>query len=124
MPILTPPINDISTSPDAAPLFRARKDRGYPAGFAPIQRKAYPDVAPLPFPGLSPAHLYTMIIETVRGRTDWQIVREDATALAVEAVAITRWLRFRDDIVMEARPLASGGSVLQMRSRSRLGRND
>jgi uncharacterized protein (DUF1499 family) len=43
----------------------------------------------------------------------------------VQAVAVTRLLRFRDDVVVEVREDATGrASIVAMRSKSRLGTSD
>ena len=127
-----PMINDITTTPEAAPQFRKiallpeHKDRdlSYPASFAALQTKAYPDLAPLSL-AADPARALACIRETASRRTGWTIVSVDPAAGVVEAVAITPLMRFADDVVIEVRA-ASGkpGSVVHMRSRSRLGKGD
>src|SRR3990172_97727 len=42
----------------------------------------------------------------------------------IEAVATTRWFGFRDDIVIRISPAPNGGSVLDIRSVSRVGLSD
>ena len=57
-------------------------------------------------------------------RAGWQIVGDDAEAGRLEAVATTRWFRFKDDIVVRLRDRAEGGTRIDMRSKSRIGRSD
>jgi hypothetical protein len=42
----------------------------------------------------------------------------------IEAVATTRWFAFKDDIAIRISPAANGGSVLDIRSASRVGLSD
>jgi uncharacterized protein (DUF1499 family) len=53
----------------------------------------------------------------------WDIVAVDETRGRLEAVATTRLLRFKDDIVVRMRSEASGTRI-DVRSKSRVGRSD
>lgn len=117
-----PRINDVTTTPDDAPRFRRRPEPGYPPGNAAAQREAYPDLAPIARPE-PPAAAFAAAAAAARRMPRWEIVLEDPDARVLEAVATTRLLRFKDDIVLEVRP-APAGSELHLRSRSRLGKAD
>ncbi|MGH8272869.1 MAG: DUF1499 domain-containing protein, partial [Gammaproteobacteria bacterium] len=55
----------------------------------------------------------------------WKIAAADATSGHIEATATTGWFRFKDDVVIEvASDGAGGGSIVNMRSESRLGLSD
>ncbi len=101
-----PPIHDISTDP------KEQTD---------AQRAAYPDLQPL---GLAVAP--NVAFERAKGAVEelgWQIVREDASAGRIEAVATTFWFGFKDDVVI--RVSAEGtGSRIDVRSKSRIGVSD
>jgi uncharacterized protein (DUF1499 family) len=53
----------------------------------------------------------------------WEIVAADESAGRIEALATTRWFGFKDDIVIRV-AAAGGGSRIDMRSKSRVGRSD
>jgi uncharacterized protein (DUF1499 family) len=57
-------------------------------------------------------------------RAGWAVVGDDPVAGRLEAVATTRWFRFKDDIVVRLRDRPDGGTRVDMRSKSRLGRSD
>ena len=117
-----PVINDVTTTPDAPPRFRRAPDAGYPERNAALQRRAYPELAPIARPE-PPAAAFAAAAAAARRMPRWEIVLEDPKELALEAVASTRLLRFKDDVAIEVRP-APGGSSVHVRSRSRLGKGD
>ena len=53
----------------------------------------------------------------------WKITYEDPKTRTIEGVATTRLFHFQDDFVIQVRP-ASGGSEVEMRSKSRDGKGD
>jgi uncharacterized protein (DUF1499 family) len=122
-----PAINDITTNPADPPGFTvAAREIGEPLAypgesFATRQREAYPDVA-------------TIVVEAppaqalARARSAAQalgleIVAEDASAGTLEARATSRVFRFVDDVAIRVRPTGQG-SMIDVRSRSRVGRGD
>lgn len=115
-----PRINDITTTPDDPPKFRSRPD--YPPGNAPLQKEAYPDLAPIAL-SAEPAAAFAAVVAAAKRMPRWTIVYEDAAARVLEAVAITGLMRFRDDIVIVVKPVGAG-SMVHMRSKSRLGKSD
>lgn len=54
----------------------------------------------------------------------WKIVSEDVDAGIIEATETTFWYGFKDDVVIRIRGVESGGSVLDIRSISRVGASD
>jgi len=56
----------------------------------------------------------------------WVVANVDARAGIVEATATTLFFRFKDDVVVRVRPdpARPGGSVVDMRSISRVGGSD
>lgn len=127
-----PRINDITTDTTRPPSFvaakaipeNAERDLDYPGpSFAEQQKAGYPDLAPLSM-NLPPPAAYEKVKVVAQAMPGWTITREDAEDLAVEGTD-TSWLfRFQDDFVIEVRPDAGGGSVVQMRSKSRNGQGD
>lgn len=125
-----PPINDITTDPEDPPAFAAAsepdtdpgRDFGYPgAEFAVQQRRAYPDLAPIPSP-LSPSDALGRI-QTIAVRFGWRDIRIDPEQQTLEAEDVTTLFRFVDDVVVRVRP-AENGSVIDVRSKSRDGKGD
>src|SRR4051812_34279701 len=112
-------INDIATDP-GAPL-----DFGdlppYPAEFAAKQRAAYPAVQPLLL-AVPEGRGFELARETAAAMDGWQLVGADPARGLIRAVAVTPLLRFKDDVLIAVRGASGGGSVIQMRSRSRLGK--
>ena len=53
----------------------------------------------------------------------WNIVARNSESGIIEAVATTRFFRFKDDVVVRVRPTAEG-SRIDLRSRSRIGLSD
>ncbi len=95
----------------------------YPgAGFADPQREAYPDLRTLTFDA-SPARVFEAALETARSMPGWEVVARGPREGRIEATVATRWFRFLDDVVVRVRPWG-GGSAVDLRSRSRVGRSD
>jgi uncharacterized protein (DUF1499 family) len=116
-----PPINDISTDTDDPPRYMTTA-RTYPgADFARSQHAAYPDIAPLTLP-MPPREAFAHALATAEAM-GWEVVGRDPAAGTIEAVDTTKWFGFRDDIAIRVRP-ADGGSRVDVRSKSRVGRSD
>ena len=89
-----------------------------------IHREAYGDLRSLRLP-LSVAEATKRAEALVRAR-GWQLARADRQAGTVEATATTLFFRFKDDVVVRVRPdpTRPGGSIVDMRSISRVGGSD
>lgn len=125
-----PPIHDITTDTENPPQFVAvlprRADAPNPPEYggdsiAAHQRAAYPDIRPLILQ-LPPQQAYERALEAARGM-GWEIVAAEPAEGRIEATARTFWFGFRDDVVIRITP-AQGGSRVDVRSKSRLGRGD
>ena len=125
-----PMIHDITTDMDNPPRFHAvlnlRKDAQNPveyggADVASLQRKAYPDIAPLLLD--APYDVaFERSLKTAQ-KMGWEIVHADAGHGIIEATDTTFWFRFKDDIVV--RITTSGNqSRVDVRSVSRVGKSD
>jgi uncharacterized protein (DUF1499 family) len=125
-----PRINDITTDLADPPSFRHAqslpanqgRDLGYPDGFKEIVRGAYPDLRPARL-AAPPAGSFDRALLVARAMPDWEITSTDRDALSFEAVATSRLFHFQDDVVVRVRG-ADGGSVVDVRSKSRDGRGD
>ena len=126
-----PPINDITTDTANPPQFvkagslpaNQGRDMAYPGtSFAEQQRAGYPDLAPLTL-SVPPDEAFQLVQAAAKQMPDWEVTRVDASARALEGIATSRLFRFQDDFVIEVRP-HDGGSVIEMRSKSRNGKGD
>ena len=126
-----PSIHDITTDPEDPPAFvallarRAGRRVSPPeydgAHAATEQRRAYPDLQPLM---LAAPLAQVFDAATAAARTmGWEIVAADRDVARIEAIATTRLMRFKDDVVIRLRQDVTGVRV-DVRSKSRLGRGD
>jgi uncharacterized protein (DUF1499 family) len=116
-----PPINDITTDTDNPPKYMTTA-RAYPgAEFARQQRAAYPDIGPVMLP-MPPREAFQRAVKGAESM-GWEVVGRDAGAGTLEAVDTTKWFGFKDDIAVRVTS-ADGGSRVDVRSKSRVGRND
>jgi uncharacterized protein (DUF1499 family) len=125
-----PPINDITTDPVDPPQFaalareqaNAGRDMSYPGEtFASQQRAGYPDLAPIVV--ASPPEKTFAAVQSAVESFGWKIVATDAASGVIEATDTSHIFRFVDDIAVRIRP-QDGGSRVDVRSKSRVGRGD
>ncbi len=125
-----PHIHDITTDTGNPPQFVAvlplRAGAPNPATYggteiAEQQRKGYPDIAPLEL-AMPPGTAFTRARDAAESM-GWEIVAADPITGRLEATATTFWFGFKDDIVVRIVP-AGGGSRIDVRSVSRVGRSD
>lgn len=124
------PIHDISTDTTNPPVFEVLDDTregarntleyGGPE-LAEAQAAAYPDIAPLKT-DLSSDVAYERALAVARDM-GWTVVAEDTERLRFEAVARTPVFYFADDVVVVV-TAQDGGSRIDMRGVSRVGRSD
>ncbi|CAA9507062.1 MAG: hypothetical protein AVDCRST_MAG91-1399 [uncultured Sphingomonadaceae bacterium] len=137
-----PAIHDVTTDLNDMPQFRTLTvradnlekipdmDRPELAAMDPldrwkaIHREAYGDVRPMRL-NASPADALRRAEALARER-GWVVAKVDPAAGTVEATATTLFFRFKDDVVVRVRPdpKRPGGSVVDMRSISRVGGSD
>jgi uncharacterized protein (DUF1499 family) len=118
-----PPINDISTDTADAPVFwDMPTPTDYPGRqVAELQRAAYPDLVPLELP-IPPARAYEQALALVRER-GWTVVASVPEEGRIEATVASRLYGFVDEVAIRVQP-RDAGSIIDVRSRSRLGRID
>ena len=116
-----PRINDITTDTANPPKYMTAQ-RPYPGEeFARLQRAAYPDIAPILLP-VPPREAFERAMKGAESM-GWEVVGSDAAAGTLEAVDTTKWFGFKDDIAVRV-AAAGEGSRIDVRSKSRVGRND
>ena len=125
-----PPIHDISTDTQDPPVFVAilpdRAGAANPPGYAGAevaaqQRQAYPDVAPIML-RVPPVQAFERA-RAAAADLGWRVAAADPAAGRIEATATTLWFGFKDDVVIRLRP-AGGGTRVDVRSKSRVGKSD
>jgi uncharacterized protein (DUF1499 family) len=102
-----PPINDITTETGNA---------------SKAQRDAYPDIQPITL-AEPPLKAFERAVAAAQAM-GWEIVARDPAAGRIEAVDITFWFGFKDDVVVRVAAAPGGGSRVEVRSKSRVGRGD
>ena len=136
-----PPIHDITTNLEDPPQFQALElrednleripdmDRPELAAMPPeerwkaIHREAYGDIATVRVP-MDVAGTVRRAEELARER-GWDIAHADPQGGRMEATDTTFFFRFKDDVVLRARPAPGGsGTLVDMRSVSRVGVSD
>jgi uncharacterized protein (DUF1499 family) len=122
-----PPINDITTDLADPPAFAGDpagegRDMSYPAEFVPQVKAAYPDLAPIRVSSNSTGTL-ALVSETA-GALGWEIIAVDQAAGTLLARETSKLFRFVDDVLVRVRPAAGGGSIVDLRSKSRVGQGD
>lgn len=127
---MVPRIHDITTDIDDPPAFVAvaplRDGVPNPAAYAgpkaaAEQRTAYADIRPVQL-SVPPAQAYERALAAARAM-GWEIVADAPGDGRIEATDSTFWFGFKDDVVIRV-AAADGGSRIDVRSKSRVGRND
>jgi uncharacterized protein (DUF1499 family) len=124
-----PQIHDISTDVADPPVFTmAGEIRDETANSLELneqtiaqQLAAYPGIQSVQSK-LDFAQAYAQA-EKVAAKLGWDITRADPVAGEIEAVDTTKVMAFKDDVIIRVRR-ADGGSVVDLRSASRVGRSD
>ena len=123
-----PPINDVTSDIGDPPAFAAIELRGgqpleYDPAKAEQQQWGYPHID-TERSALAPEAALERAVEVARG-LGWDVVASGPQGedLTVEAVATTFWFGFLDDVVVRIRA-DGGGSLVDIRSASRVGRSD
>jgi hypothetical protein len=90
-----------------------------------IHRRAYGDLRTLRLPKTSVGETTRKAAILARNR-GWDVARVDSGAGILEATATSLFFRFKDDVVVRVRPDPgrAGGSLVDMRSVSRVGGSD
>lgn len=125
-----PPIHDITTDtlnpPEFVAILPLRSGAPNPPGYAgeevaKQQYVAYPDIRPYRIDAGADI-AFPQALAAAR-KMGWEIVAADPAAGRIEATATTFWYGFKDDIVVRIKE-NNGGSVIDVRSKSRIGRSD
>ncbi|MDR4516317.1 MAG: DUF1499 domain-containing protein [Nitrosomonas sp.] len=126
-----PRIHDITTDLQNPPAFNAIAavrtadhnplDRKTPVQLAELQQIGYPDLGPLII-DKDPAQVFENAVALAKER-GWEIVAATAENGIIEATDTTRFMGFKDDVVIRISS-REGKSIVDMRSVSRIGISD
>lgn len=126
-----PPIHDITTNIENPPAFVAvlplRAGAPNPPEYAggetaALQREFYPDIMSRVYVQ-SPQEVFDAVT-TVVTEFGWEVVDANPADGRVEATDTTRWFGFKDDIVIRLQAGPANSTVMDVRSKSRIGRSD
>lgn len=134
-----PPIHDISTDTQDPPVFsstiidlRGAESNslnyiGKKVGksdkiVSAEQVKAYPDIRTLES-DLAPTESFKKALDAVE-KMGWKLQSQSAATGVIEATDTTSWFGFKDDVVIRIRSTEAGGSIVDIRSVSRVGMSD
>lgn len=119
------PFNDVTTDLEDPPVWSAEQvaDSSYPEEFVDPHEQNYSYLEPIESEG-SAAEGYARALATARAMPDWEITLEDPEGGIIQAEATSRIFRFVDDIVIRVRLVEPGWALVDVRSKSRVGRGD
>jgi uncharacterized protein (DUF1499 family) len=127
-----PAINDITTDFDNPPEFvfaqklqhEPNRDMKYDKTmYADRQQAGYGPMGPLK-ERLEPTAAFERVKEVAQAVPTWKITYTDPSSHTLEAVSTSGLFHFQDDVVIQIRPTPDGGSLVEMRSKSRDGKGD
>ncbi len=127
-PVFTKAIIDARASTNASNTLNyvGKKDRknakGKLVSVLQTQADAYKDIRPV-LRSEETDVIFGEALSLVK-QQGWDIVTEDVEAGIIEATDTTFWYGFKDDVILRIRPAEGGGTIVDMRSISRVGGSD
>eukprot|EP01121_Diplochlamys_sp_Union-15-3_P020399 TRINITY_DN7952_c0_g1_i1.p1 TRINITY_DN7952_c0_g1~~TRINITY_DN7952_c0_g1_i1.p1 ORF type:complete len:186 (-),score=30.98 TRINITY_DN7952_c0_g1_i1:46-603(-) len=115
-------IHDITTTVDNPPKFTHLKVADYDPRVKPIQMKKYPHLKPVSYKQ-DPKTVYKAFLNLVEKTSYFHLAHKDDEKLSIEFVAVTKMLKFKDDVIIVVQPDGEG-SLVHLRSCSRVGKSD
>ncbi|NQZ02812.1 MAG: DUF1499 domain-containing protein [Bdellovibrionales bacterium] len=122
------PINDISTQQppvkfEAVSEMEQASKNEYDESFVKIQTKLYPDMRPLFTPGPRD-FAFKAALEVAKKQDNWKLHLIDDENFIIQGTDTTALMKYTDDFVVRVEEGDKGGSLVQMRSKSRVGKSD
>lgn len=127
-----PAINDITTDADNPPQFTHAqelnanhgRDMKYDkAKYADRQLQGYGPLAPLKMPE-PPDDAFKTVQRTASQMSTWTVTDANTATRTIEGYSTSSLFHFNDDFIIQVRQGEGGGSLLEMRSKSRDGIGD
>ncbi len=87
------------------------------------QQQGYGDVKPLQLED-DPEDVFPTVQQVAAAMPSWQITSADPQTMTIEGVCTSTLFRFQDDFVIQLRESPEGGTLVEMRSKSRDGVGD
>ncbi len=87
------------------------------------EETADPELRPVIIP-LPPIEAVDWVASVIARMNRWEVVSANSQEGALHATHLTRFWRFVDDVRLQFRSAAAGGTVMTGQSRSRIGRGD
>jgi len=136
-----PFIHDITTDPEDPPKFTKtiidartkteatntleyfeKKDKEDGTLVSVLQSKHYPEIRPVRR-SEKPDEVFGQAEDMIKSM-GWKVVTVDKENRVLEATDTSFWYGFKDDVIIRIRPSKNGGSLIDMRSVSRVGGSD
>lgn len=126
-----PPIHDITTNIENPPAFEKiialRSDSPNPHEYlggetSDMQREFYTDLQPIVL-NKSSETVFNRAVSLAESR-EWTLVSANRENLKIEATEKLPWFGFKDDVVIRLQPQDENRTLVDMRSKSRIGRSD
>ena len=114
-------VNTTDYAGKAAPIFKDEKPAGEKL-VSVLQTNAFPEIRPLIL-GETKDVVFGEALATAKSM-GWDIKEEDLDAGRIDATDTTFWYGFEDDITIRLRPSEGGGTIVDVRSLSRVGGSD
>ncbi|HAG91220.1 MAG TPA: hypothetical protein DCL41_05080 [Bdellovibrionales bacterium] len=127
---LKTPLNDVVTSTEIPLVFKkipeirevSFEKYTYDSDSFSVQKKLHPEIQPLRLPKET-EEVFAKAVKVAKETSLMEVVHINEDIRQFEAVATTPLMKFKDDIVVKVEP-DEKGSVVHMRSKSRLGKSD
>jgi uncharacterized protein (DUF1499 family) len=123
-----PMASDLTTDASNPPKFvhsaqlpaNRGRDMSYSSTSARVQAASplYASLMPLKLAG-KPDDVFKRVAIVAGEIPSWHIISNDPATRTLEGIAVSKVFRFNDDFIIQVRPADNGGSLVEMRSRSR-----
>ncbi len=126
-----PKINDVTTDLINPPSFvfaqslpgNQGRDFSYPQEFIESAQKAYGKLKTFIFDQDLDV-VFNEVVKAISSQPDMKVTYQNQDLGQIEAVATSRFFRFQDDIVVRLKKSEDGKTLVDFRSKSRLGKGD
>ena len=124
VPVFSQAIIDLRSKGKAVNIlaYKGKKDERDRELYSVLQTRAYPDIRPLVL-SASPEQVFGQAL-AIASQSGWDIHTEDIEGGLIEATDTSFWYGFKDDIVIRIHGAEGGGTIVDMRSISRVGQSD